>query len=532
MLAKEENKMNTAIQAEYEKSLNDHYLVLKNEQWEENNYQFSMITENQIPYFLPLEIRSIDGRNDLYYKISSLQPIAKLYKNREMKLEDVKTVLMGLTKAFMTAQEYMLEEKHIVILPEYIFMNTKDRQIQMLFDPYFEKEAEDSLKELADYLIVKIDHADQNAVMMGYQFYRTVREDNFVINDIVRLYTENPAKMEDIDDNEETIQQRENGSFFDVKYQEGQENYNHQNYNQYKKTKDDSKDKFYTKTNTNQTDVQNKNSNRLIPRLKRIITIILAVISGILFFGGIGSYHSGQMEKVIWGIIFLISFLSIGMEIIQKVLKKPRSDFHGDTYNHDSYNHEYTGKSENNYDDIFADMRKNIDFTDADIQNQYVHQDVAISGNDWKGNIREYIPEEIKKIGEIEEIKVIEKIERISDNIQDEETYGKTVMLTTDGQMAENILVETRRGKETRHYIESFPYTIGKVKDNVDLALNDLSVSRIHARIIEENGRVYVQDCNSTNGTYVNGILLDKEEKIPIERDDEIGIGRVVLLYQ
>lgn len=485
MISKEESKIskinNTIIQAEYEKSLNDHYLVLKNERWEEDNYQFSMIMENQIPYFLPLEIHSIDGRNDLYYKISSLQPIAKLYKNREMKLEDVKAILMGLTKVFMTAQEYMLEEKHIVIQPEYIFMNTKDRQIQVLFNPHFEKEAEDSLKELADYLIVKIDHSDQNAVMMGYQFYRTVREDNFVINDIVRLYTENPAKMSgDIDDKEEKIQSRENypigntgdgSSLFDIKYQEGQEYYNQHNHDQNIKAKDGLKDDF------NRSQINGQNDSRNLLLIKRIISIVLAVISGILLFGGIGSYHPAHMEKVIWGIIFLISGLSIGTEIIQKVFNKSKSNFYTDSYTHD-----YEGKSENNYDDIFADMGKNNNL--------------------------------------------------ISEKIQNEETYGKTVMLTTDGQMTENILVETKRGKEIRHYIESFPYTIGKVKDNVDLTLSDLSVSRIHARIIEENGRVYVQDCNSTNGTYVNGILLDKEEKIPIERDDEIGIGRVVLLYQ
>ena len=109
------------------------------------------------------------------------------------------------------------------------------------------------------------------------------------------------------------------------------------------------------------------------------------------------------------------------------------------------------------------------------------------------------------------------------------EDYGKTVFIGETDRPAENVLVEKGRGQ--RYPMERFPFTIGKVKNRVDLPLNDNSVSRIHARILMQNGRAYLQDCHSTNGTFINGIQLEAEEQVLLEKEDEIRIGRVRFSY-
>lgn len=55
--------------------------------------------------------------------------------------------------------------------------------------------------------------------------------------------------------------------------------------------------------------------------------------------------------------------------------------------------------------------------------------------------------------------------------------------------------------------------SIGKKKEEVDLVLKDASVSRIHARIITEEGNAYLEDLNSTNGTFQNGLRMQPYEK-------------------
>ena len=110
-----------------------------------------------------------------------------------------------------------------------------------------------------------------------------------------------------------------------------------------------------------------------------------------------------------------------------------------------------------------------------------------------------------------------------------EENYGKTVFVGPMDVPAENVLVEAGKKKEYR--IGHFPYTIGKRKECVDLALTDRSVSRIHARILWKDGHAYLQDCHSTNGTYLNGVQLEAEETVMLEREDEICIGKVKFSY-
>lgn len=111
------------------------------------------------------------------------------------------------------------------------------------------------------------------------------------------------------------------------------------------------------------------------------------------------------------------------------------------------------------------------------------------------------------------------------------ELYGKTMILVPENS-SEHILIQKIKGKEVRHDLSKLPFSIGKIADSVDLVLKDPSVSRLHAEIFSENDILYIKDCNSTNGTYVNGMQLDAEEKISLESGDEISIGKVQMEFR
>ena len=57
--------------------------------------------------------------------------------------------------------------------------------------------------------------------------------------------------------------------------------------------------------------------------------------------------------------------------------------------------------------------------------------------------------------------------------------------------------------------------------------LDDVTVSRHHARFVVGNGRLELQDLGSTNGTYVNGERTDYAE---LDSGDEVIIGRFHLV--
>lgn len=74
--------------------------------------------------------------------------------------------------------------------------------------------------------------------------------------------------------------------------------------------------------------------------------------------------------------------------------------------------------------------------------------------------------------------------------------------------------------------------SIGKKKEEVDLVLEDASVSRIHARITNADGKYYLEDLNSTNGTYRNGLRMQPYEKKKLEEGDEIKCGKVAFIFR
>jgi len=55
--------------------------------------------------------------------------------------------------------------------------------------------------------------------------------------------------------------------------------------------------------------------------------------------------------------------------------------------------------------------------------------------------------------------------------------------------------------------------SIGRSKE-ADIQINDRYASSIHARVFSREGRFYVEDMNSTNGTLLNGATLQGEAEL------------------
>lgn len=83
------------------------------------------------------------------------------------------------------------------------------------------------------------------------------------------------------------------------------------------------------------------------------------------------------------------------------------------------------------------------------------------------------------------------------------------------------------RGRTKTAVLKDMPVTVGKIRQEVSVVMEDDSVSRIHCRFIENNGGIAIMDMNSTNGTSLNGMKLRPGEIMGIAKNDEILIGKV-----
>lgn len=56
---------------------------------------------------------------------------------------------------------------------------------------------------------------------------------------------------------------------------------------------------------------------------------------------------------------------------------------------------------------------------------------------------------------------------------------------------------------------------------------DDSTVSQLHARFFRQNGKLFVEDLGSTNGTFVN--RRQAKRAVPVRRGDRVQVGQTVL---
>ena len=103
----------------------------------------------------------------------------------------------------------------------------------------------------------------------------------------------------------------------------------------------------------------------------------------------------------------------------------------------------------------------------------------------------------------------------------------KTEVLTT------TLLPETyhpilHESDGTRHFLDHFPYIIGRSKE-CDLQPKGRGVSRRHAEVTLERGRFVLNDLNSENGVTVNGCKISR---VLLDDQDEICVGDCVIVFR
>lgn len=101
---------------------------------------------------------------------------------------------------------------------------------------------------------------------------------------------------------------------------------------------------------------------------------------------------------------------------------------------------------------------------------------------------------------------------------------GTTVLgggMTNQGSVISGSLV--RKANKKTEIINKSPYIIGKDALHVNLCINDNgAISRMHAKIETYPDGVYLEDCNSTNGTHVNGRRVIEGQPVKLTDGDII----------
>ena len=180
----------------YHRDLNANYLAVSAENepgWEE--YCFEMMKKNRIPGLIPMEKRMLNGRTEVWFKVTGLIPVSDVYSSVRLQYGDVLLIVGGLEQAVRTAGEYLMDADRFLLLPEYLFLDNERKNLFVCTLPDGQSRGK-QLTLLAEWMLRRLDHKDRRAVAAAYQFYQKAAEPNCSMRDVFHGILEKMALFE------------------------------------------------------------------------------------------------------------------------------------------------------------------------------------------------------------------------------------------------------------------------------------------------------------------------------------------------
>lgn len=119
-------------------------------------------------------------------------------------------------------------------------------------------------------------------------------------------------------------------------------------------------------------------------------------------------------------------------------------------------------------------------------------------------------------------------ITAIQDVVNEELSADEVAAVDSLPQGSALLIVQRGPHLGARYLLDDPQVTAGR-SPNCDIFLDDVTVSRNHARFTRKDDVTYVSDLGSLNGTYVNRQLLTSE--VALRRGDEVQIGKYRMVY-
>ena len=456
------------MRAEYKRDMNHNYLILYGEdEINTDSYQVRMLVGNVIPSLLKCRIQGMDGRFLVYFDITSKQALSVLYEEKKMGVEDLRLIFGGFVKAMEDAAEYLMNPGQFIISPEYICTDIEKQEIYFCMMPGYEKDIKEQFQFLTEYILPKIDHQDQDAVILGYGVYKRAMEDSFHLEHIKEELYKTQGQQGTTTTKAEQMktesEQRQESEDFNPE-EEG----------------------FWENEEINQEFVRDgEKSKRLsLPQKTGVIVlaaILLCGIAAITLMGYLPYLETGT----ILGIIIVLVACVMLFVYVSKIKKKPGALRQGREEERDKPKG-ITGKVP----------------TDQTDQSQNTIKSVVKSTN-----------------------------KPVAKSSQLHADYGETVVLSAGAVSGPASLVSKEPGELATIYINEDLTVIGKLETACDAVISLPTVSRIHAKIRKKEDAYYLTDMNSRNGTAVNGRLLLPDEEYRLEPEDEVDFAQARYIF-
>lgn len=565
-----EEILENEICVRYERNNGVNYAVIDTkEEWKcEDDYEVKMLMLNTPEYFLHITMNYIDEKNSIYYDISSKQQLIKLFEYGKVTMEDVKSLFDNISRMVRVVDEYMLNLDRVILNPQDIYVSLSDKKYSFMYSPVAgEKDFYDKMRSLFEYILERFDHSvKKSSLVKFYEIYQRILVRDYTPDKLMEFFDDENEGIHIINEEDLTDGRADNAYGEDNAYGRdrayGEDNANGKNNdyvedinyagnNNYAKNKtyirnnNRVKGKAYTKDNDSiidkiydRNDNYNNNNNfegtvikDVMPEIintdkpdkrSKKTTFIIKAVATVLVLNAIVSMFFKSYAVIKIGTTASIICIIVGLAIFYITDKAAKVI--GELINEDKVTedelipyrlHNYGNKTENG----IAEDKASEAQVNTGLDNEYGKQ----KDNNEYDNIvmAKVIDEEEEQPAQYGNTMLLsDYLNMLKDN--------KLTLKITDTDSEIPLYVKKADGYEAvteKLEPDSYPCTIGSLEESSDIYIASPIISKMHACIIKDEDKFYIEDMNSTNGTFINGERIAMHNKMCLSDGDALRIA-------
>lgn len=440
------------------------YMVIeKVAQFSNQDFPVRMLGENEIPGLLKTSYENINGHYNMLYDISSKQAFSKMFERGKMSFQNVKALVFSLKGLMRSLEEYLLDADNIILKQECIFTDPEGKQFSYCYFPYYNGDLLLELRELLTSMLSLVDYEDEKAVRLVYELHSAVQLENFTIQNLLDAYHQvAEPELPKI----QKMTPKEEEALYDL-IREAPDSWEEETaIPEEEEAGFFEKMKYYLKGRKLMDVLGDINEGEFLEKVRqcgrvpsRTPAYVPADVMPMQEAASISYYPVRDEADDIIAEEIRYGIPAEGVERRSGLHREKRSSRLPDLFGED--------RKEDRYDGFGTDSSRPV-----------LRPDPFLAGA--------AVP-------------------------------GGTVLLHGQG---ENMLTGIHAQQGVSFPIHTFPFTVGKTRGSCEAILEEPTVSRMHARIYCSEGQCYIEDLNSTNGTFVNGSRLDAYKKTPVSDGD------------
>lgn len=565
-----EEILENEICVRYERNNGVNYAVIDTkEEWKcEDDYEVKMLMLNTPEYFLHITMNYIDEKNSIYYDISSKQQLSKLFEYGKVTMEDVKSLFDNISRMVRVVDEYMLNLDRVILNPQDIYVSLSDKKYSFMYSPVAgEKDFYDKMRSLFEYILERFDHSvKKSSLVKFYEIYQRILVRDYTPDKLMEFFDDENEGIHIINEEDLTDGRADNAYGEDNAYGRdrayGEDNANGKNNdyvedinyagnNNYAKDKtyirnnNRVKGKAYTKDNDSiidkiydRNDNYNNNNNfegtvikDVMPEIintdkpgkrSKKTTFIIKAVATVLVLNAIVSMFFKSYAVIKIGTTASIICIIVGLAIFYITDKAAKVI--GELINEDKVTedelipyrlHNYGNKTENG----MAEDKASEAQVNTGLDNEYGKQK---DNNEYDNMVMaKVIDEEEEQPAQYGNTMLLsDYLNMLKDNkltlkIMDTDSEIPLYVKKADGYEAVTEKLEP----------DNYPCTIGSLEESSDIYIASPIISKMHACIIKDEDKFYIEDMNSTNGTFINGERIAMHNKMCLSDGDALRIA-------